>query len=82
MGKDSKLKKTIIEDIGEIMPERDEEALENIADDILDLTAGIEDEERIRKLVLGELIFISEKSGKRIIDLSEDLANKIISHKM
>ncbi len=63
------------------MPGRDEESLENIADDILELTEDLEDEDRIRKIVLGELIFVSNQSSKRIIDLSQDLADKILEYR-
>ncbi len=81
MDKDPRLKGSIVEDIRKIMPGRDEESLENIADDILELTEDLEDEDRIRKIVLGELIFVSNQSSKRIIDLSQDLADKILEYR-
>lgn len=75
------LRETIKRKIGKVMAEKEEKAYGNLADDIMELTEGLEEKDRIRKIILGELIFISQDSSKKIIEVSQEIAEKVIEYK-
>lgn len=75
------LRETIKRKISKVMAEKEEKAYGNLADDIMELTEGLEEKDRIRKIILGELIFISQDSSKKIIEVSQEIAEKVIEYK-
>ncbi len=66
----------------DVMPERSEKTLNNITEDIIELTYDLKDIERIRKLVFGELAFISDKTSNEIIEVSQEIGEEILKTKI
>lgn len=81
MSEKPELERSIGIKLKDVMPERDEKTLENIAEDIVELTYDLEEIERIRKLVFGELAFVSDKTSSEIIETSQEIAEEILSAK-
>ncbi len=77
MSEESELRDFIVEKISEVLPGRDREALEKIAEDIMDLTRGLEEQQKIRKITFGELVFITEESSNLTIEVSQEIAEKV-----
>lgn len=81
MEEKSELERFIIEKIEEVLPGRDKEALEKIAEDIMELTEGLEEQQKLRKIIFGELVFITEESSNLTIEISQEIAEKIAEEK-